>query len=621
VKLAETVFTRGANCVHHSNARNSQMMGKAASKRFLASMAPEGPYGFGDPPTGGLFQQKDIGRFVHFFVHLQEDVRQAFDISGDQRELPIIIDLISKHFEGRLVTSSSLAAASGLSYGTAIRTIRSMVKRGLIVKRTRTSTGRSSSLHPSDSLVSRWHIFSHRGEQLVRTLTESPQPPRSRLRPQPKIPDAVVGILPPPTVLQTKLDLGSALRVLVHADPTFTAMRVLRRQFELILGVRIDSKTLAIDQLRDEIIKNSERAASKYDIIACDLPWFGEMVVQGRLLPLKPLFAKSAIDTDDIYPDALASSRYRGEQFGVPIMTTAEMLVYRTDLLGEAGVKPPGTAAATIEAARRLHNPSKGINGIAWNGGRGTPIGHSFMMIMSAFGKPVVNLRKTSDGFDAENARGEELRPAFLSLEARQTAEYLRELKEFSPPNILNMAWYDRAIAYAKGNAAMAYSHSLLAQLFETDVTSPAYRKTGYLPHPSGPTGRPITPMGGYALSIPANITPRRIAPVWTALQSLTSAKAAKLYLVNGSLASPRKSVSRDPEVQAISPLIAAVDDFAACGYLRMWPRPPIPGISDIIAIAGEEIHDLLANRASVNDALARAQNRADRLMKSRGYY
>lgn len=601
----------------HGTVLNARM----AAQGFSPKLAPEGPYGLGEPSPGGYFQQKDVGRFTHYFVHLQEEARRAFDISADQRELPIVVDLMNKHFEGRLVTSSSLAAASGLSYGTAIRTIGSMVKRGLIVKRTRTSTGRSSSLHPSDGLVSRWHIFSHRGERLARNLMKPSPSEEKHARQRHSTLDTIAGILPPPTALETKLELGSALRVLVHTDPTFTAMHVLRRQFEMILGVRIESKALAIDQLRAEIIGNAQRAASKYDIIACDLPWFGEMAVQGRLLPLNSRIATSAIDADDIYADALASSRYRGEQFGVPIMTTAEVLVYRTDMFDAAGVDPPRTAAATIEAARCLHKPSKGISGIAWNGGRGTPIGHSFIMIMSAFGRPVVNLRKAGDGFNVENARGEDLRPAFQSPEARQTAEYLRELKDYSPPNILSMAWYDRAIAYATGHAAMAYSHSLLAQLFETDATSPAYRKTGYLPHPTGPKGRPIVPMGGYALSIPANIAPKRIAPVWTALMALTSARAAKLYLVNGSLASPRKSVSRDPEVCEISPLIAAVDDFAARGYLRMWPRPPIPGISDIIAIAGEEIHDLLSGRKSLDEALTKAQNRADKMMRARGHY
>ena len=593
---------------------------KMTKRKTATAVTPEGPYENGATTSEGIFQNREVGRFMDFFVQLQEEAKRSFDLSDDQREMPIILDLINKHFTGRLVTSSSLAANSGLSYGTAIRTIRRMMKRGLILKRPRTSTGKSASLHPSDGIVSRWHIFSHRGEQLARNLSTLPAS-RSKITRRPIDSEAVSGIIPPPTVLESKLDLGRSLRVLVHADPTFSALQTLKRQFEMILGVNIESRVLAIDQLQSEIIINSKRAASKYDIIACDLPWFGEMAVQGRLLPLAPLMDKSEIDVDDIYADALASSRFRGKQFGVPIMTTAEVLVYRTDIFAEAGIAPPRTAAETITAARKLHKPAQALSGIAWNGGRGTPIGHSFMMVMSAFGRPIVNLRKSEHGFDAENAKGEELRPAFLSGEARETAEYLLELKEYSPPNILSMAWYDRAISYAKGNAAMAYSHSLLAQLFETDSTSPAYRRSGYLPHPTGPHGKPIVPIGGYALSIPANIAPRRIASVWTALQSLTSARAVKLYLFNGSLASPRISVSRDPEVQAISPFIGAVDDFATRGYLRMWPRPPIPGISDIIAIAGEEIHDLLAERKTIAEALTRAQNRADTLMRARGYY
>ena len=108
---------------------------------------------------------------------------------------------------------------------------------------------------------------------------------------------------------------------------------------------------------------------------------------------------------------------------------------------------------------------------------------------MAAFGRPVINLRRAPDGFDAEHVECEEMRPAFLSLEARQTVEYLLELIQFSPPNILSMNWYDRAVAYQRGKVAMAYSHTMLAPLYETDPTSPAYRKTGYLPHPVGPRG------------------------------------------------------------------------------------------------------------------------------------
>jgi multiple sugar transport system substrate-binding protein len=50
-----------------------------------------------------------------------------------------------------------------------------------------------------------------------------------------------------------------------------------------------------------------------------------------------------------------------------------------------------------------------------------------------------------------------------------------------------------------------------------------------------------------------------------------------------------------------------------------MWPRPPVDGISGVITIAGEEIHDMLAGRRPIDEALARAQDRAMELMHRRG--
>ena len=581
--------------------------------------SPEGPYETGMEEAAGKAPAPDRVRFFDLVLTFQDTSQTIFDLTSGQRELRMILELVRSHYAGRVVTSSSLAAASGLTYGTAMRTIDRMIKRGFIVKRVKTETDRSFSLHPSLDLLARWQKFARITEDLIQAQVA--REPASFRPPKVMPRDSDPMMVPPLPVLDTKLPLGRALRVLVHADPTFTAMNALRKHFEMVLGVPITSRALSIDRLRAEIIANSRRTVSNYDIVACDLPWFGEMAQNKRFVALDSLLAEAGADTQDIYPDALASSRYGGRQFGIPIMTTAELLVYRTDLLAEAGIEPPRTVQATVEAAKRLHRPAEGISGIAWNGGRGTPIGHTFIMIMSAFGRPVLDLRRTGDGYDAERVEGEQMRPAFLCAEARETANYLLELKAYAPPNVLQMAWYDRAVAYAQGKAALAYSHTLLAPLFEVDAASPAYRKTGYLPHPAGPNGRPIVPMGGYALSIPANIAPERISPVWAALRTLTSASASKLYLANGSLASPRISVSKDPEIRALSPVIGAVDAFSEQGLFRMWPRPPVPYIAEVIAIAGDEIHDLLSGSKSLDRALGDAQNRADRVMRSQGFY
>jgi len=584
------------------------------------SRTPEGPYELSEGACRAGNLNREMTRLLDFAEQLERAGESILNLRRG-REMRLIVHLMRHYLSGQLTTSSSLAAASGLSYGAAMRTIERMKSRGLIVERTRTATGKSFSLHATAKLLEQWQEYANQCRILVGSafrlyvddlesemksfLTRRGGEQRLAAHP----------------VLTSKLPLRRSLRTLVHADPTFMALNGLRRHFEMMFGVQIASRALSIDRLRAEIIENGRLPVSKYDIVACDFPWFGEMAAAGRLLQLDNLIAQSSFDSDDFHHDALASTRYRGHQYGVPILTTVEMLVYRTDLLADAGVSAPSAVTGVLDVARRLHNPRRGLYGLSWNGARGTPLGHSFIMIMGAFGRPVINLRPTFDGFDAEWVDGEEMRPMFLSSEARETAEYLRELLAFSPPEVLRMSWYDRAAAFADGRAAMAYSHSLLAPLFELNEKSPAYRRTGYLPHPTGPAGRPIAPLGGYAVAIPANIAAERIPAVWTALQALTSAHAVRLYTMNGSLACARKSVSSESQVRALSPMLSAIEDMARRGILKMWPRPPTPDISDVIMIAGEEIHDALVGRKAVATALADAQNRADALMRQRGRY
>jgi multiple sugar transport system substrate-binding protein len=56
-------------------------------------------------------------------------------------------------------------------------------------------------------------------------------------------------------------------------------------------------------------------------------------------------------------------------------------------------------------------------------------------------------------------------------------------------------------------------------------------------------------------------------------------------------------------------------------GTLQAWPRPPVADITSIIDIAGQEIFEVLDGRRSIKKALSMAQDRADRLMRDRGYY
>jgi multiple sugar transport system substrate-binding protein len=190
------------------------------------------------------------------------------------------------------------------------------------------------------------------------------------------------------------------------------------------------------------------------------------------------------------------------------------------------------------------------------------------------------------------------------------------DLLAFSPPDILSMSWYERVRPYAAGEIAMAYGYTLLAPYFELDSGSPAHGNTGYLPHPAGPQGSQIAPVGGYVLGIPSNLPEERRAAAAEALISFTSPAAQKLYVQSGSRTAPRYSVGADPEVKRMSTIFDAVDAMSWRDELQFWPRPPIPQISEIITICGQELHDMLRGIVSPREALRKAQSRAEKIMK-----
>ena len=470
---------------------------------------PEGPYETDDQTLSRGVSSTEISRLLDFVDQFQGEAERALSVKTGYNELRILTMLMRYHLGGKLCTSSSVASASGLSYGTAMRALASIEERGLLVKRPKTATGKSFSLHPTPKLILEWQEFARRSRALFGDLVDADREAQTS--------GYYFGAsysdnqtLAPLSAFDARLPLKGELRLLVHADPTFMAMHSLKKHFETVFGVGIWSRALSIDRLRAEILENSKANQSRYDLVACDLPWFGEMAEFGRFLPLDDMIRDSRLDLSDFHSVALASTRYRKRQYGIPVQTTPELLVCRRDLFRKQGVKSPRTIEETVAAARELHDPFNGVSGIAWNAARGTPLGHSFMFVCAALGQPILNLRRFGDVFDCETVEGECYRPMFDSPEAEAAAEYFAELLDFSPPGILNMSWYERARCFADGKAAIAYSATLLAPLFELDKKSPAHGNVEYLPGPFGMSGRPIAPVGGYAIAIPANIEPKR---------------------------------------------------------------------------------------------------------------
>lgn len=540
-----------------------------------------------------------------------EDTRSAgLQVLGVEARDPVwmmAIALLRRHYSNQRITISSLANASGAAYSTALRKIEKMAEAGLLHRPKTPRERKLVYIEPTDLLLRNFHEYcvllkSQMGSVFGLGNVETPEFIFGAAHFAARIISHPNKFVPPP-------GLRGQLRLLLKDEPTFLVLERIRAEISVLLNTPVETTVLEYEKLNQKVIENSRAAESAYDLVALDIPWLGRMVMEQALHPLDGELQRSKLNPFDFYAAAWEGARCQGRQVGIPIAPTAELFLYRTDIFGEMGLEPPSTIDLVLKAARRTHAPERGLHGIAWNAARGQPLGQTFIQVMATFGSPPVNLKEHGAGFDLDTP-WQELRPTMDNEAGRATLEYLVELARFSPPNISTMDWDARMEAYRCGRTAMSYEWSTRTLHFEEDPQSPARGKTGYLPHPATEVNRSISPMGGWVLAMPSNLAPERKRPVWRILQWLASPEVTKCMIQNGSPSKFLHSVSSDPEVADLVPAFGVMDSMEKRGQLQIWPRPPIPFITSLMRIVGQEVHEAIWGDADITGVLTRAENR-----------
>lgn len=449
-------------------------------------------------------------------------------------------------------------------------------------------------------------------------MTTRPITARSRALTFALATSCLVAVSAVPAEAEGVLD-GETIRILAIGDPVFQVMQQIHGDLEAMAGGTIQLDVRPFDVLRQQVLLNAQNRVSGYDLVAVDLPQFGEY--KPFLRDLKPLIEGSGFDGSDFHDVAWNGAQFSGQQLGVPIQPHPEILAYRRDLFEAAGLPAPQTTDDVLAAAAKLHGSQAGLSGICWNAARGTALGQTFIMVQGSFGQAPIDLPRDGDGFAMSDIQPEHMKPMIDTEAGLATATYLKELMNYSPPGILNMAWDERVRVFAQGGCAMTYIWSGRSAIYELDEAAPARGNVGYVPHPHGPGAPAKSTLGGWYLSIPTNLPDDRIDLAWKTIEWLTSAEMMAEYTKHGNCVSPRHSVSQDAEVISRCPVIPHVDDMASDGKLAGWQRPPVPEVQKIVDVLGAEMHQMLAGDKSVEEAVANSQRLIDREMQRAGYY
>src|SRR4028118_2335533 len=124
---------------------------------------------------------------------------------------------------------------------------------------------------------------------------------------------------------------------------------------------------------------------SPYDVLNMDIVWVPKFAAAGWLMDL----------TDRISPEQLAKfvqgniegGQYQGKLYRIPTNSDAGVLYYRTDLLEQAGVKPPETFQEMVQIAQTLQKQGKTPWGYLWQGRQYEGVSAMFVEILEGFGR------------------------------------------------------------------------------------------------------------------------------------------------------------------------------------------------------------------------------------------
>ena len=563
----------------------------------------------------------ELLRIISFLERMRNPYDHLLPMAEPDQNWNMVLFLMRSYLRSQPVTMSSLAQSAEVPFASAMRRIHKLIEVGAIEQQERGPGSKTFYVVPSKRMIENFTEYARKVKALLAETfglksgdgdEEDYYFGGSYLAGQ---------IIPPLEIIENRQDTGQDLKFLLHDDNYFASMRDMWSDFRAKLSSRKNFTLLPLPTLREEVLENARRKSSKYDVIAVNMPWLGEVVKGGVAQPLTQFLEKSEINPLDFHPNIWATGSWNKIQYGIPIYCTVETLAIRKDLFEAYKLPPPTNFDRVIEAGKQLHQPHRGLNGVVWNAARGMPIAHSFMFFMACCGSAAINLPTTRLYMDYSLLSGEQMRPRLHSEAARKTLDFMHRLLAISPPDIMTIDWNRGLEYFMTGHAAMAYTWTMRAARFEYDIRSVVKRKVEYLAHPHGPGGASVSPIGGFLLMIPSSLPPARAKLAFDAISWMASPSAMKEYVKNGFPVAPRFSVSADPEAAASTPIVRFVDRLAKKNKLQNWQRPPIPEYHHVEEILGDEIYAALKGDISDEVALERAQNRIDRVMREAGYY
>ena len=371
--------------------------------------------------------------------------------------------------------------------------------------------------------------------------------------------------------------------------------------------------------LRQRVTTDISTKGGQFDVMTIGMY---EAPIWGARGWLEELNFGSGYDVGDILPAIRNGLSHDGKLYAAPFYGESSMIMYRQDLLDQAGMTMPDnpTWGHVADAAAAMTDKANGVYGICLRGKPGWGDNMAFLTTMAnSFGAQWFN---------------EDWTPALDSPAWNHAVNfYVDLLTAYGPPGSEGNSFNEILALMNEGKCGMWIDATIAASFVTNPEQSKVHDKMAFAQSPVAVTNRGANWLWAWALAVPSGT--KQAADAKKFIQWATSKSYIELIASeNGWGAVPtgtRSSTYANADFQE-----AAV--FAEAELKAILSADPnnstqnpspyvgvqfaaIPEFQAIGIAVGQQMTAALAGEISVEEALANAQEAADREMRKAGYY
>lgn len=325
---------------------------------------------------------------------------------------------------------------------------------------------------------------------------------------------------------------------------------------------------------------------SPYDLLNMDITWVPKFAAAGWLQDISDIIPQSELA--QFLQGDIEGGRYKGKLYRLPYRTDVGMLYYRSDLLQQAGLKPPETFQDLIQASKTVQGKNAAQWGFVWQGRQYEGLSAVFTEVLQGKGGFWINPQTNEVGLD---------RP-----ESIDTVKFLVSTiqQNISPPGVNTYIEEDTRRLFQSGNTLFMRNWPYAWDLLNSD-DSPVRGKVGIRPMVRAPNERSGACQGGWGLGISS--TTRHPEEARKAVRFFTSPEIQKQLSIAGAYLPTRRALYNDQELlqrYEYFPLVLKILENPAL-------RPPIAQYAQASDILQRYLNAVLSGQSSPEAAMQAA--------------